>query len=99
MKRLLVALGLVTVPLGVYFIARKAKASAAQSEGALTPELENTLKQWLNALDVDHIGEPEHKKPDAMTIIGATAFAAELDLKGYHTSAGALRTAITLSQG
>lgn len=89
----------VLVPAGVVLLAGRKQASASEpaTEPRLTPGLEATLKQWLDALDVDNIGQPGHKVPSAETIAGATLFANQLQTSGYPTEAEALRTAIALA--
>jgi hypothetical protein len=106
MRAAWLAIGLaVAVPAGVVLFTRKRAASvpaAAVSPGteaALTPALNATLKSWLDALDIDHLGQAEHKTPTAETIGGASLFANQLQAAGYPVEADALRTAISLSSG
>lgn len=74
-----------------------ASATSPATEPALTATLESSLREWLDSLDVDNAGTPQHKAPSPEVIAGAGAFATQLEQAGYTTSANALRVAIQIA--
>lgn len=106
MRTAWLALGLAVVPAGALILTmRRRPASASPKPAApspsaapeLTPALEAALKQWLDVLDVDNLGQPTHRVPSAEALGGASVFANELQAAGYPVEAEALRTAIALA--
>jgi hypothetical protein len=101
----------VAVPAGALLLARRkpstpvsggatttpASAKTPASEPQLTPALTDTLREWLDSLDVDNLGKPEHKAPSSEVIAGATSFANQLEQAGYTTEANALRVAVQIA--
>lgn len=103
----------VAVPAGAILLARKKQSTAKPAAGGgqtvpasvttpaaepgLTPALETTMREWLDSIDVDNVGTPEHKPPTPDVIAGATGFANQLEQAGYISSANALRTAIQIA--
>lgn len=105
MRAAWLALGLAVVPAGALILATRRRPASASPRSTpsssaapeLTPALEATLKQWLDMLDVDNLGQPTHKVPSAEALGGASVFANELQAAGYPVEAEALRTAIALA--